>query len=188
MFKAPSRHSLLILVLLGAGVETTSHAISNTFYSLLYDDASIYEEIRNNLDLVPNTVEEMLRYRFHMSRRDRTVKKDNDLIGMSACNMDDAVFENPFTLDIHRSNNKKHLTFGNGPHFCLGALLARLEMKIALETFAQKFSRIEAVDGFELEKNLTASATGQSLTNLPMKVYSYLIHHSHYKRCNHCFG
>jgi cytochrome P450 family 106 len=174
----------MTMLLLGAGVETTSHAISNTFYSLLYDDDSIYEEIRNNLDLVPNTVEEMLRYRFHMSRRDRTVKKDNNLLGtelkkgdvviawMSACNMDEAMFEDPFTIDIHRSNNKKHLTFGNGPHFCLGAPLARLEMKIALETFAQKFSRIQAVDEFELEKNLTASATGQSLTNLPMKVYS----------------
>jgi cytochrome P450 family 106 len=174
----------MTMLLLGAGVETTSHAISNTFYSLLYDDDSIYEEIRNNLDLVPNTVEEMLRYRFHMSRRDRTVKKDNDLLGtalkkgdvviawMSACNMDEAMFKEPFKIDIHRSNNKKHLTFGNGPHFCLGAPLARLEMKIALETFAQKFSRIQAVDGFELEKNLTASATGQSLTNLPMKVYS----------------
>jgi cytochrome P450 family 106 len=174
----------MTMLLLGAGVETTSHAISNTFYSLLYDDDSIYEEIRNNLDLVPNTVEEMLRYRFHMSRRDRTVKKDNNLLGtelkkgdvviawMSACNMDEAMFEDPFTIDIHRSNNKKHLTFGNGPHFCLGAPLARLEMKIALETFAQKFSRIQAVDGFELEKNLTVSATGQSLTNLPMKVYS----------------
>jgi cytochrome P450 family 106 len=174
----------MTMMLLGAGVETTSHAISNTFYSLLYDDESIYDQLRNNLDLVPNTVEEMLRYRFHMSRRDRTVKQDNDLLGtklkkgdvviawMSACNMDEAVFENPFTIDIHRPNNKKHLTFGNGPHFCLGAPLARLEMKIALETFIQKFSRIEAVDGFELELNLTASATGQSLTNLPMRVYS----------------
>ncbi|NQD67450.1 cytochrome P450 [Bacillus haikouensis] len=174
----------MTMMLLGAGVETTSHAISNTFYSLLYDDESIYDQLRNNLDLVPNTVEEMLRYRFHMSRRDRTVKQDNDLLGtklkkgdvviawMSACNMDEAVFENPFTIDIHRPNNKKHLTFGNGPHFCLGAPLARLEMKIALETFIQNFSRIEAVDGFELECNLTASATGQSLTNLPMRVYS----------------
>ncbi|WP_201712912.1 cytochrome P450 [Rossellomorea arthrocnemi] len=174
----------MTMLLLGAGVETTSHAISNTFYSLLYDDTSIYEQLRINLDLVPNTVEEMLRYRFHMSRRDRTVKQDNDLLGvklkkgdvviawMSACNMDEAVFEDPFTIDIHRSNNKKHLTFGNGPHFCLGAPLARLEMKIALEAFVKKFSRIEPVDGFELEENLTASATGQSLTNLPVKVFS----------------
>ncbi|MCS0670104.1 cytochrome P450 [Cytobacillus firmus] len=171
------------MLLLGAGVETTSHAIANTFYSLLYDDESLYGELRKDLKLVPNAVEEMLRYRFHMSRRDRTVKKDNNLLGvelkegdvviawMSACNMDHRMFEDPFSINIHRPNNKKHLTFGNGPHFCLGAPLARLEMKIALETFVKKFSRIEPVEGFKLEKNLTASATGQSLTNLPMKVY-----------------
>lgn len=171
------------MLLLGAGVETTSHAIANTFYSLLYDDECIYGDLRNHIELVPNAVEEMLRYRFQMSRRDRTVKQDNDLLGyklkkgdvviawMSACNMDGDMFDNPFSIDIRRSNNKKHLTFGSGPHFCLGAPLARLEMKLALEAFVQRFSRIEPVDGFELEDHLTASATGQSLTYLPLKVY-----------------
>lgn len=171
------------MLLLGAGVETTSHAIANSFYSLLYDNQSLYGELRDHIELVPNAVEEMLRYRFQMSRRDRTVKQDNNLLGtelkkgdvviawMSACNMDEEMFDDPFSLNIHRSNNKRHLTFGNGPHICLGAPLARLEMKIALEAFLQKFSRIEPVEGFELEENLTASATGQSLTNLPMKVY-----------------
>jgi cytochrome P450 family 106 len=171
------------MLLLGAGVETTSHAIANTFYSLLYDDAALYGELRNNPERVPNAVEEMLRYRFHMSRRDRTVKKANQLLGvdlkegdvviawMSASNMDGKMFENPFSLDINRTNNRKHLTFGNGPHFCLGAPLARLEMKIALEAFLQKFSAIKPVEGFILEDNLTASATGQSLTELPMEVY-----------------
>lgn len=171
------------MLLLGAGVETTSHAIANAFYSMLYDDTSIYGEIKKNTELIPNTVEEMLRYRFQSSRRDRTVKQDNDLLGvplkkgdsviawMSACNMDGDMFENPFEIDIHRLNNKKHLTFGSGPHFCLGAPLARLEMKLGLETFVKKFSRIERVEGFELEKNLTDSATGQSLTYLPVKVY-----------------
>jgi len=171
------------MLLLGAGVETTSHAIANTFYSLLYDDQSLYGELRDHVELVPNTVEEMLRYRFHMSRRDRTVKQDNNLLGtelkkgdvviawMSACNMDENMFDDPFSLNIHRSNNKRHLTFGNGPHICLGAPLARLEMKIALEAFLQRFSQIEPVEGFQLEENLIASATGQSLTYLPMKVY-----------------
>ena len=171
------------MLLLGAGVETTSHAIANSFYSLLYDDPSIYGELRNEPELIPNAVEEMLRYRFHSSRRDRTVKEDNDLLGvplkkgdtviawMSGCNLDGDMFENPFKVDIRRPNNKKHLTFGSGPHFCLGAPLARLEMKLALELFTKKFSRIEPVEGFELEQNLTESATGQSLTYLPVKVY-----------------
>lgn len=90
---------------------------------------------------------------------------------MSACNMDENMFENPFSVDIHRPTNKKHLTFGNGPHFCLGAPLARLEMTIILEAFLEAFSHIEPFEGFELEPHLTASATGQSLTYLPMTVY-----------------
>ena len=171
------------MVLLGAGVETTSHALGNTFYSLLYDDPSLYEELRNDLELVPKAVEEMLRYRFHNTKRDRTVKKDNDLLGpeikkgdvviawQSAANMDEAMFEDPFSLNIHRSNNKKHLTFGQGVHFCLGSSLARMELTIALKTFLRKFSKIEPIESFDLEKNLTASAPGQSLTHLPMKVH-----------------
>lgn len=171
------------MFILGAGVETTSHALANTFYSFLYDDPSLYDELRNDLELVPKAVEEILRYRFHMARRERTVKQDNNLLGpelkkgdvvvawMSAANMDEAMFDDPFTLNIHRSNNKKHLTFGKGPHFCLGAPLARLELTLALKTFLQKFSRIEPVESFDLEKNLTDSAPGQSLTHLPMKVY-----------------
>lgn len=171
------------MFLLGAGVETTSHALANTFYSLLYDDQSLYQELRNDSDLVPKAVEEMLRYRFQIAKRDRTVKQDNDLFGpkmkkgdvviawQSAANMDKEMFEDPFSLNIHRLNNKKHLTFGKGQHFCMGAPLARLEIKLALETFLQKFSRIESVGSFDLENNLTASAPGQSLTHLPMKVY-----------------
>jgi cytochrome P450 len=171
------------MLLLGAGVETTSHMIANTFYSFLYDDRSLFETLRNDLELIPNAVEEMLRYRFHISRRNRTVKVDNDLLGvelkkgdvviawMSAANMDEAMFEDPFSLNIHRSNSKKHLSFGSGPHFCLGAPLARLEVQMVLHAFLQKFSGIEPIASFDLESSLTDSAIGQSLTSLPMKVF-----------------
>ncbi|MDQ0875748.1 cytochrome P450 [Paenibacillus sp. V4I3] len=171
------------MLLLGAGVETTSHTLSSTFYSLLYDDNTLYEQLRNDLELVPKAVEEMLRYRFQISKRHRTVKEDNNILGielkkgdvviawMSAANMDENMFENPYVLDIHRNNNKKHLTFGNGPHFCLGAPLARLELNIALTAFLQKISRIEPMESFDLENNLTTSAPGQSLIHLPLKIY-----------------
>jgi cytochrome P450 len=171
------------MLLLGAGVETTSHLIANTFYSFLYDDRSLFETLQNDWELIPNAVEEMLRYRFHISRRNRTVKVDNDLLGvemkkgdvviawMSAANMDEAMFEDPFSLNIHRSNSKKHLSFGSGPHFCLGAPLARLEVQMVLRAFLQKFSGIEPIASFDLESSLTDSATGQSLTSLPMKVF-----------------
>lgn len=171
------------MLLLGAGIETTGHMISSMFYSLLYDDTTLYNQLQNNLAIVPNAVEEMLRYRFHISKRERFVKEDNNLLGvdlkkgdvviswMSAANMDETVFKNPFELQINRPNSKKHLTFGNGPHFCLGAPLARLELNIALKTFLQKFSRIEPVETFNLEENLTESAVGQSLVYLPLNLY-----------------
>lgn len=124
------------MFILGAGIETTSLLLSNSFYSLLYDAPSLYQELRGNPNLVPNFVEEMLRYRFQISKMDRTVKEDNDVLGvklkkgdvviawMSAANVDKDVFEDPFALNIYRENNNRHQTFGNGPHFCLGAPLA----------------------------------------------------------------
>jgi cytochrome P450 len=81
----------------------------------------LYIELRDNLELVPAAVEEMLRYRFHISKMDRIVKEDNDLLGvkrkkgvaivawMSAANMDENMFKDPFTLNIHRLNNNKQL-------------------------------------------------------------------------------
>lgn len=170
------------MFILGAGVETTSHLLGNTFYSFLYDNDRIYPEIRNDPELLPNAVEEMLRYRFNIAKMDRTVKQDNDVLGvelkkgdvvvawMSAANMDERMFEDPFTLDIRRPNSKKHLTFGNGPHFCLGAPLARLEANIGIALFMERIEKIEPVPGFRLEDNLTPSAAGQMLTSLPVRV------------------
>lgn len=171
------------MFILGAGVETTSHLLGNSFYSLLYDQPELYGELRKNPELVPLAVEEFLRYRFNTSKMDRTVKEDNNVLGvelkkgdvvvawMSTANMDEAMFEDPFTLNIHRSNNKKHLSFGNGPHFCLGAPLARLEANIALTSFVKAFSSIEPVEGFNLEDHLMPSAAGQSLSRLPVRLF-----------------
>ncbi|MFT9850535.1 cytochrome P450 [Aneurinibacillus sp. REN35] len=171
------------MLILGAGVETTSHLLSSTFYSLLYDDATLYEELHDHPEWVPQAVEEMLRYRFQLSKIDRTVKKDNDLLGvelkkgdvviawLSAANLDKDMFEDPFTVNIHRPTNKKHVTFGNGPHFCLGAPLARLEANIALTSFLKKYSRIEPLADFNVEDHLTDSATGQTLVTLPFKAF-----------------
>ncbi|WP_110932817.1 cytochrome P450 [Paenibacillus bouchesdurhonensis] len=172
------------MFILGAGIETTSHLLANTFYAFLYDNDKIYGELRNEPHLIPNTIEEMLRYRFHISKMDRTVRQDNAVLGvelkkgdvvvawMSAANMDEAMFEKPFDLDIRRHNSKKHLTFGIGPHFCLGAPLARLEATIMLEHFVQRFSRIEPVAEFHLEEHLQPAATGQSLVYLPLVAYT----------------
>ncbi|MDR5002752.1 cytochrome P450 [Brevibacillus parabrevis] len=173
----------ITMFILGAGIETTSLLLANSFYSLLYDNPNLYAELRSDLDLVPLFVEEMLRYRFHISKMDRTVKEDNDVLGvelkkgdvviawMSAANFDQAVFEDPFALNIHRKNNNRHQSFSNGPHICLGAPLARMEANKAFHHFIKAFSRIEPVPGFDLEANLQPSAAGQALVRLPVRVW-----------------
>ncbi|SFE22246.1 hypothetical protein SAMN04487969_101741 [Paenibacillus algorifonticola] len=171
------------MFILGAGIETTSILLANSFYALLYDQPELYEELRNDLGLVPNAVEEILRYRFNISKMDRTVKEDNDVLGvklkkgdtivawMSAANMDESMFEDPFSLNIHRSNSNKQLAFGYGPHFCLGAPLARMEAVLVLTAFLKTFSKIEPAEPFILEENLVPAAAGQSLVRLPIKLY-----------------
>lgn len=173
----------ITMALLGAGVETTSHMLASTFYSLANDKPALFGELKNQPELIPNTIDEMLRFRFHMAARKRIVTKDNDLLGvpvkqgqavkvwMSAANMDQEKFEDPFTLNIHRSNNKQHLTFGNGPHFCLGAPLARMEIEHTLKAFFAAFDGMEATENFDLEANLTKAAAGQTLTHLPVRLF-----------------
>lgn len=70
------------MFILGAGIETTSNLLANSFYALLYDKPELYTELRDNPELVGNAVEEMLRYRFHISKMDRMVKADNNLLGV----------------------------------------------------------------------------------------------------------
>ncbi|WP_375790248.1 cytochrome P450 [Paenibacillus agricola] len=166
--------------LLGAGLETTSHLIANCFYSFLYDKPGIYQTLREDIDLVPKAIEEVLRYRFNIMKLERTIKEDTDLFGpkmkkgemiiawTSAANLDEAVFPHPEQFDIFRPNNREHLTFGNGPHFCLGAPLARLEVEIALKAFIKHYPNIQSVPSFDFVDHLSFSAFGQSLNYLPI--------------------
>ncbi|TCP28819.1 hypothetical protein EV207_11555 [Scopulibacillus darangshiensis] len=166
--------------LLGAGLETTSHLITNCFYAFLYDSPGIYRKLREDPELVPQAIEEVLRYRFHIMKMERRVKKDTDVLGpemkegemivawMSAANLDEQTFDHADQFDIDRPNNRKHLTFSTGPHFCLGAPLARLEVKTILTGFIKRFSNIRSIPSFDLESHLSHSIFGQSLNSLPI--------------------
>lgn len=168
-------------MLLGAGNETTTILITNIFYSMLFDQPGIYQKVRNDLSLVPLLVEEVLRFRFTASM-DRKIAKDVEIFGhkmkkgqmivawMASANRDESKFSHAETFDIHRPNNHQHLTFGAGPHFCLGAPLARMEAKIALSTFIKRFANIHISDGFKLSEHLTPSIVGQSLKSFPIQL------------------
>ncbi|MCS7461286.1 cytochrome P450 [Paenibacillus doosanensis] len=165
--------------LLGAGNETTTKLISNIFYSMLFDKPGVYQELRTDVSLVPNLIEEVLRFRFTASM-DRRVAQDTSVFGpkmkegqvvvawLGAANRDESEFAHAEELDIHRPNSQHHLSFGNGPHFCLGAPLARMEARIALNAFVNQFADIQPVKGFDVTEHLTDSVLGQSLKNLPI--------------------
>ncbi|WP_240421327.1 cytochrome P450 [Paenibacillus periandrae] len=167
--------------LLGAGNETTTKLISNIFYCMLFDKPGVYQELRTDVSLVPNLIEEVLRFRFTASM-DRRVAQDTSVFGLKmkegqvvvawlgAANRDESEFAHAEEFDIQRPNSQHHLSFGNGPHFCLGAPLARMETRIALTAFVNQFADIQPVEGFEVTEHLTDSVLGQSLENLPILI------------------
>jgi cytochrome P450 len=136
--------STILFGLLLAGHETTTNILGNALRRLL-DQRSSWEEIGADPSLIPNAVEEVLRFDssvIHWRRRSVVsvelsgvpIPADSDiLVSIGAANRDPDVFAEPDTFDIHRANANEHLSFGSGPHLCLGASLARLEARVVLE-------------------------------------------------------
>lgn len=131
-----------LVLFLGAGLHTTANQIGNTFRALLENPESL-QRIVEDQSLVPNAVEEALRYdgtlqaEYRVTRTDAVVGEvemaaDTPIIIVNgAANRDAAMFENPDVFDIDRTNAAQHLTLGWGIHRCLGAQLARLELQLA---------------------------------------------------------
>lgn len=128
--------------LLVAGHETTTNLIASAAWLLLKFPEQ-HDLLKSNPALLPSMIEETLRFESSLQRLGRTVLKDTTIAGkpikagdtvlmlIGAANRDPAQFSNPDVFDIARKDNK-HIAFGTGIHFCLGAPLARLEAPIAL--------------------------------------------------------
>ncbi len=132
------------VLLLNAGHETTTNLIGNGLFALLRHPDQM-KRLRDDPSLIPSAVEELLRYDSPVQFTSRILKGDMQLGGktlkagqmvlllLGAANRDPEQFPDPDRLDIGRANNK-HLAFGLGTHFCLGAPLARLEGRIVFES------------------------------------------------------
>lgn len=136
-----------------AGHDTTTNTAANMFETLL-KHREAWDEICRNPELIPNAVEECIRFApAVISHRRRAVNNiaiggaeiqanDRVLIYFAAANRDDATFGNGDTFDIHRESPNRHVTFGFGWHACYGAPLARLELKIMLEEMTKRLPHI----------------------------------------------
>lgn len=139
--------------LFAAGGETTVRLLS-TAVMLIAEDADLQAELRSNRDLIPNFVEECLRYEspvrgdFRLSKVPVTVggvdlpAGTTVMLVNAAANRDPARFPDPDTFDPHRDNARSHVTFGRGVHTCPGAPLARTEAIVGLNRLLDRTSNI----------------------------------------------
>ena len=142
------------------GAETTRSAIAGGL-ERLSNDQKQYDALYEDPSLIPNAVEEILRWVCPFVNMYRTATRDYELhgkvikegqqVGLTypAGNRDPRKFEDPHTFNIFRDFSKeaKHLSFGLGPHFCLGSSLARLEIRQSLEEMTQRVKRIRGAEG-----------------------------------------
>ncbi len=142
------------LLLLVAGFETTVNLIGNGTVALL-GEPEHWERLREDPALVPAAVEELLRFDSPVQLTVRTATEDVDLDGtampkgtavivaIGGANRDPGVFGQPGRLIIDRPNASRHLAFSLGIHHCLGAALARLEGRIAVEELTRRYPGLE---------------------------------------------
>jgi len=147
------------ILLLTGGVETTSN-LTGSIMTILGTRPDVYQAVKSNPDLVPQLIEETLRYSSPVQILFRDAINDCELHGVKipagsrilvligSANRDETVFSNPEEFDLHRPKEEldKILSFGAGVHFCLGAQLARFESTIALRAVLKKFKHLELLD------------------------------------------
>ncbi|MGH3563573.1 MAG: cytochrome P450, partial [Mycobacterium sp.] len=131
-------------VLLFGGVDTTEGMILNAVRHLLGDSEAV-ALVRGNAGLLPNAIEESIRLEPAAAVVDRYATCDVELsnaqirrgdrvsVSIAAANRDSAVFADPDRFDVRRTNARLNLAFAQGPHFCLGAQLARIETRVAVQ-------------------------------------------------------
>jgi cytochrome P450 PksS len=143
----------MVFLLLVAGHETTVNLIAGGTLALLQHPEQL-ERLRKNPGLIGSAVEELLRYASPVELTTERFTREDFSVGgvtiprgdlvfavVASANRDERHFKDPDTLDLGREPNK-HLTFGLGIHYCLGAPLARLEGQIAIQTLVNRFPKL----------------------------------------------
>ena len=161
----------IIFGLLLAGHETTTNLLGNTFYQLL-SHRHAWEEICDDAALIPNAIEEVLRLDSSVISWRRQTTQAVEIGGtpvpaqakllllLGSANRDPEIFPDPERFDIRRANAKNHLAFGHGAHMCLGAPLARLEVRLVLEELSARLPSLRLTPGRTLDYQPNVSFRG----------------------------
>ena len=159
-----------------AGHEIVSNYMSNTLISLL-PRRNDWAAVCADPGLIPNALEEVLRFESPQTSWRRVTTEDTIFHGINlpkgthvflslgAANHEHELFEAPHDFNMHRKNARKHISFGYGIHFCLGARLARLEGQIAVATLAERIPSLRLVADQQLEYSPNITFRG------PTKLY-----------------
>lgn len=172
----------ILSVLIAAGGESTT-SLTGTAVRLLAEQPELQTALRVQPSLVPNFVEEAIRYDSPFRGHYRVVRTDTELGGKAlkagshmvlmwpAANRDPAVYDQPDQIRLDRENPRYHVGFGWGIHLCLGAPLARIEAKVAIEVLLQR-TRSFRVDPAQLPLRYQPSLLVRRLTALPLVLES----------------
>ena len=168
----------MLVLLLVAGNETTTTLIGNAVLELLAHPDQL-ARLRAQPDLLPSAIEEVLRYASPVQLDPRIATRRVDLDGhaiepngivvnwLGSANHDAQVFPDPERFDISRTENR-HLAFGFGTHYCLGANLARLEAQVAVAALLAHTRSFERVDSAPLP--IHPSIVFRAVTKLPLRL------------------
>jgi cytochrome P450 len=160
-----------------AGHETTTGLIGNTVRRLL-EDPDRWADIAGQPDLIAAAVEETLRYDPSVPVWRRITTRPVTLAGvdlpegarlflwLAAAGRDGAAFDKPDEFDVHRPDADRHLAFGKGLHYCLGANLSKLEAQIAVAELARRYPRLRLAPGQHLTFHPNISFRGPQVLNV----------------------
>jgi cytochrome P450 family 142 subfamily A polypeptide 1 len=158
-------------LLIPGGAETTRTTLARALI-LFSERNDLWEQLAADPARIPTAVEELLRWITPLNNMFRTVAVATDIDGVAmaegdrvalvypAANRDEAVFDDPDSVDLGRDPNP-HIAFGFGTHFCLGAHLARLTLRVALEELTQRFTHLRAVTEPVYEANVFVKAVAR---------------------------
>ncbi|WP_029115789.1 cytochrome P450 [Mycobacterium sp. URHB0044] len=158
-----------------AGHDTTKDAISGGLHALIENPGEL-RRLRDDPELMPTAVEEMIRWSTPVKEFMRTATADTTVRGVDIAkgdsvylayvsgNRDEEVFDEPFRFDVSRNPNK-HVAFGYGVHFCLGAALARMEMS---SLFTELIPRLDSIE-LAGPPELSATTFVGGLKHLPIR-------------------